>query len=124
MTSLNVLADLITRAKSAGADAADAILYSRTSVSVERRLGQMETLERAESQDLGLRVFVGLRSAIVSASKRRSRRLRRHWPAARWPWRAWCPRIRSARCPNRRCTRRRMARRLICSTRTNPTSPA
>ena len=68
MTSLNVLSDLIARAKSAGADAADAILYASTSVSVERRLGQMETLERSESRDLGLRVFVGQRSAIVSSS--------------------------------------------------------
>jgi PmbA protein len=68
MNSLNVLTDLIAQARTAGADAADAILYARTSVSVERRLGQMETLERAESRDLGLRVFVGARSAIVSAS--------------------------------------------------------
>ncbi len=66
--SVEVLADLIKHARSAGADAADAILYARTSVNVERRLGQMETLERAESRDLGLRVFVGQRSAIVSAS--------------------------------------------------------
>ena len=68
MNSLDVINDLIRQARKAGADAADAILYARTSVSVERRLGQMETLERAESQDLGLRVFVGQRSAIVSAS--------------------------------------------------------
>jgi len=32
------------------------------------RLGKPEKLERAESQDLGLRVFVGKRQAIVSAS--------------------------------------------------------
>ena len=68
MRALNTLSDLIAQARNAGADAADAILYDRTSVSVERRLGQMETLERAESRDLGLRVFVGQRSAIVSAS--------------------------------------------------------
>ncbi len=68
MQSLEIINDLITRARHAGADAADAILYARTSVSVERRLGQMETLERAESRDLGLRVFVGQRTAIVSAS--------------------------------------------------------
>jgi PmbA protein len=68
MPSLSVLSDLLTHAKRAGADAADTILYASTSVSVERRLGQMETLERSESQDLGLRVFVGQRSAIVSAT--------------------------------------------------------
>jgi PmbA protein len=68
MNSLNVLADLLSQAKRAGADAADTILYASTSVSVERRLGQMENLERSESRDLGLRVFVGQRSAMVSAS--------------------------------------------------------
>jgi PmbA protein len=66
--SLSILSDLLAQARRAGADAADTILYASTSVSVERRLGQMETLERSEAQDLGLRVFVGQRSAIVSAS--------------------------------------------------------
>jgi len=65
---LDVLTDLLTRARAAGADSADAILYASTSVSVERRLGQMENLERSESRDLGLRVFLGTRAAIVSAS--------------------------------------------------------
>jgi PmbA protein len=65
---LDVLNDLLTQARIAGADSADAILYVSTSVSVERRLGQMENLERSESRDLGLRVFMGKRSAIVSAS--------------------------------------------------------
>jgi PmbA protein len=68
MTSLNMLSDLLAHAKRAGADASDTILYASTSVSVERRLGQMENLERSESRDLGLRVFVGQRSAIVSAT--------------------------------------------------------
>jgi PmbA protein len=68
MTTLTLLADLLDHAKRAGADAGDAILYAGTSVSVERRLGQMETLERSESRDLGLRVFVGQRSAMVSAT--------------------------------------------------------
>jgi PmbA protein len=68
MPSLDVLSDLLAHAKRAGADAADTILYASTSVSVERRLGQMENLERSESRDLGLRVFVGERSAMVSAT--------------------------------------------------------
>jgi PmbA protein len=66
--SLDLLETLLGRARAAGADTADAILFARTSVSVERRLGITETLERSESQDLGLRVFVGERSAIVSAT--------------------------------------------------------
>lgn len=66
--SLAHLADLLATARRAGADAADAVLFRGTSISVERRLGQMEHLERAESTDLGLRVFLGTRAAIVSAS--------------------------------------------------------
>ncbi len=65
---LDLLGTLLTRARAAGADAADAVLVSATAVSVQRRLGQTEHLERAEGQDLGLRVFIGQRSAIVSAS--------------------------------------------------------
>ena len=65
---LDVLNSLLKHARDAGADAADTILFVSTSVSVERRLGQMENLERSESRDLGLRVFVGNRSAIVSAT--------------------------------------------------------
>lgn len=68
MTPLDLLADLIGRAKAAGADAADAILLSGTSLSVERRLGRTEKLEQSEARDLGLRVFVGRRSAVVSSS--------------------------------------------------------
>ncbi len=66
--SLAVLEALLGHAHTAGADRADAILIGRTSLSVERRLGATETLERSESRDLGLRVFVGAKTAIVSAS--------------------------------------------------------
>jgi PmbA protein len=65
---LNLLADLIARAAAAGADAADAVLVAGTSLSVQRRLGKTEHLERSEGRDLGLRVFVGRRSAIVSST--------------------------------------------------------
>ena len=68
MDTESLLADLIGRARAAGADAADAVLVSGTSLSVQRRLGKVEHLERAEGRDLGLRVFVGRRSAIVSSS--------------------------------------------------------
>ena len=65
---LNLLSDLIAKAKAAGADAADAVLAAGTSLSVSRRLGQTEHVERAEGRDLGLRVFVGQRAAMVSSS--------------------------------------------------------
>lgn len=68
MDNLTLLGDLIARARAAGADAADAVLVAGNSVSVQRRLGRTEHLERAEGRDLGLRVFVGRRSAMVSSS--------------------------------------------------------
>ena len=68
MDSESLLADLLRQARAAGADAADALLVSGTSLSVQLRLGKVEHLERAEGRDLGLRVFVGRRAAIVSSS--------------------------------------------------------
>ena len=69
-THLNFLSDLLSAAKRAGADAADAVLVEGWSISHRRRLGKLEKLERSEGQDLGLRVFVGRRQAIVSSSDR------------------------------------------------------
>jgi PmbA protein len=68
MDGATLLEELIGRAKAAGADQADAVLFAGTSVSVQRRLGRTEHVERSEGRDLGLRVFVGRRSAIVSSS--------------------------------------------------------
>ncbi len=73
--SLNLLDDLIGRARAAGADAADALLVDSVSLSHAQRLGQPERLERAESRDLGLRVFVGQRQAVVSSTDRSPRML-------------------------------------------------
>ncbi|MCW2245407.1 PmbA protein [Azospirillum fermentarium] len=67
---LDLLDGLIGRARRAGADAADAVLFDSASLSLSQRLGQPERLERSESGDLGLRVFVGRRQAIVSTSDR------------------------------------------------------
>jgi PmbA protein len=61
-------AELLKAARAAGADVADTLLISGTSIGVQRRLGKTEETERAESRELGLRVFVGRQSAIVSAS--------------------------------------------------------
>ena len=68
MSNIDLLSDLIARARAAGADAADAVLIAGTSLSVSHRLGATEHLERSEGRDLGLRVFVGRRSAIVSST--------------------------------------------------------
>src|SRR5712691_4439701 len=67
---IDLLQDLVARAKRAGADAADAVLVEGTSLSHARRLGKVEKLERSEGQDLGLRVLVGRQQAIVSSSDR------------------------------------------------------
>lgn len=65
---LNLLTDLLAKAKAAGADAADALLFESRSLSLSRRLGKPEDLERSESGDLGLRVFIGKRQAFVSST--------------------------------------------------------
>ncbi len=67
MNRLALLDALLDAAKRAGADSADALMGSGTSLSVGRRLGKVEEIERAESDTVGLRVFVGSRSAIVSS---------------------------------------------------------
>ncbi len=64
----NLLGDLLRHARRAGADAADAVLIRSAALTQSLRLGKPEKLERAEAQDLGLRVFVGKKQAIVSSS--------------------------------------------------------
>lgn len=64
----DVLQSLIGAALRAGADGADALLVQSVSASVSYRLGKLEDVERAESSDLGLRVFVGQRVAFVSST--------------------------------------------------------
>jgi PmbA protein len=64
----NLLEDLVRQARKAGADAADAVLFESASLSLSQRLGNPEKLEREESRDLGLRVFIGKRQAIVSTT--------------------------------------------------------
>jgi PmbA protein len=65
---LEILTDLIKRAKKAGADSADAVAFRSASLSIAWRLGKFEKLDRSEARDLGLRVFVGKRQAIVSST--------------------------------------------------------
>jgi PmbA protein len=59
---------LISQAKNAGADAADAIYVCDAATQVSMRLGNLEDVERSEGEEIGLRVFVGKRSATVSSS--------------------------------------------------------
>jgi hypothetical protein len=66
--ALNLLDDLIAKAKAAGAEAADALVVGSVALSHAQRLGQVERLEREESQDLGLRVLIGKRQAMASST--------------------------------------------------------
>ncbi len=64
----NLLNDVVAAALAAGADAAEAVGAERRSLSISVRLGALEEVEREESRDLGLRVFVGRKQASVSGS--------------------------------------------------------
>lgn len=59
---------LLQAATKAGADSAEAKAVQATSLSVDVRGGALEQAERSEGIDIGLRVFVGQRAAVVSAS--------------------------------------------------------
>jgi PmbA protein len=63
-----LLQDVVAKARAQGADAAEAVFAERRSLSVTVRLGALEEVEREESRDLGVRVFVGRRQATVSGS--------------------------------------------------------
>jgi PmbA protein len=60
--------DLLESARRAGADGADLIIGEGTEFSVTVRKGEIETLKDAGSKALGLRVFVGRRTASTYTS--------------------------------------------------------
>ena len=64
----SVAAEVVDRAMKAGASAADAIAREDTEFSTLVRLGQVETLKESGSRGLGLRVFVGRRTASTYSS--------------------------------------------------------
>lgn len=68
-SALTTLAErLVAAARRAGADAADAVAVRGVSQGVEVRDGKVEASERSEGDDVGLRVFVGKRQAVVSTN--------------------------------------------------------
>ena len=105
--SPDILSDLVAAALKAGADAAEAVASERASLSVGVRNGALEDVEREESRDLGLRVFIGRRQATVSASdlsdKTRARLVERAVAMARLapedPYAGLAPEDRLARGP-------------------------
>ncbi|MEM9965318.1 MAG: DNA gyrase modulator, partial [Asticcacaulis sp.] len=68
---------LIDAARKAGADAAEAVFGESRSLSIGVRKGAVETIESDETSDLGLRVFVGQKQAVVSVSEFSPRTLER-----------------------------------------------
>src|SRR3954451_12826955 len=59
---------LVERGIAAGASAADALYAGNASSSVQVRLGELEDVSRSEGEEMGLRLFVGQRSATVASS--------------------------------------------------------
>ena len=59
---------LVEQARKAGADAADAVYVGERSSGVQVRKGALEDVHRSEGEEMGLRVFVGSKSASVASS--------------------------------------------------------
>jgi len=64
------LEDIIQKTLRAGASAADAVLVEGTSLSVSWANGKLESLERSEGGEIGLRVLIGKRQASVATTDR------------------------------------------------------
>jgi PmbA protein len=68
-SNLTQLAErLVAAARRAGADQADALAVRSVALSVEVRDGAVEESQRSEGDDLGLRVIVGHKQAVVSTN--------------------------------------------------------
>jgi len=68
MDDRELATDVLARARRHGADAADTLVARGTDFSVTVRKGQVETLKEAGSKALGVRVFVGRRTATAYSS--------------------------------------------------------
>ena len=68
MDHRDLATDLLRAARAEGADAADVIVADGTEFSVSVRKGEVETLTEAGSKALGVRVFVGKRTASTYTS--------------------------------------------------------
>jgi PmbA protein len=63
-----IMSMLLDKARIHGADTADAIVAGGVSEEVSVRLGKLESIERSEDRNIGLRVFVDGRNAIISSA--------------------------------------------------------
>src|SRR5215470_333397 len=67
-SSSAALTALLDYAKKAGAEASEASLASRESISAEVRMGELEGMEREEGRSVALRTFIGKRQAAASST--------------------------------------------------------
>ncbi|WPY93543.1 TldD/PmbA family protein [Limimaricola variabilis] len=67
----DLTAQMLEAARRAGAEAADAVAVDGTALSIDVREGRLEQAERSEGIDIGLRVLIGRRQAVVSSSDAR-----------------------------------------------------
>jgi PmbA protein len=65
---LDLLTDVLARARDKGATEADAFVVEDQSFSAQVRMGQVDTVKHARDQHLALRVFVGRSAAAASTS--------------------------------------------------------
>ncbi len=68
MTTDTILPDLIERALKKGATSADALYAHSTGLSADVLKGTVSNLERSESTEIGLRVFIGQKQGIISTT--------------------------------------------------------
>jgi PmbA protein len=67
--SLEEIAEILLRgAAQHGATAADVVVAEGDALTVGSRLGKVEKVQRARAKHLGLRAFVGERSAVLSTA--------------------------------------------------------
>lgn len=65
---MEITEKMLAAARRAGAEHADAIAVSGSTIGIDVRKGGLEHAERSEATEIGLRVFLGPRQAIVSGS--------------------------------------------------------
>lgn len=68
LNNIEIINGLIDSVRKKGASHADAISFTSSSINASTRLGKFENIERAESNGVGLRVIIGKKQAIVSAT--------------------------------------------------------
>ena len=72
---IDLTEQLLAAARQAGAEAADAIAVSGSAIGIDVRKGGLEHAERSEATEIGLRVLLDHRQAIVSGSDLRAETL-------------------------------------------------